>query len=173
MVRYRRSRIAGGTYFFTVALRDRRARWLVEMIDDLKDVIRSVKRERPFHIEAMVVLPEHLHAVWRLPPEDHDYAGRWRLIKARFTRALAKAGVVMSRNEKGEYDLWQRRYWEHTIRDEADLRHGLYAFQPRQAWVKCVHQWPHSTFHRYVRSGIYPRDWAGGEIEYNGKEYGE
>jgi putative transposase len=176
MVRYRRSRIAGGTYFFTVTLRDRRARWLVERIDDLKEAIRSVKRERPFHIEAMVVLPEHLHALWRMPPEDHDYAGRLRLIKARFTRMLVKAGAGVNRNEKGEYDLWQRRYWEHTIRDEADLRrHVDYVhFNPvKHGWVKYVHQWPHSTFHRYVQSGIYPRDWAGGEIEYCDKEYGE
>ena len=110
MVQYRRNRVAGGTYFFTVTLQDRTARWLVERIEDLKLSVQTVKRERPFRIDAMVVLPEHLHAVWSLPPDDDDYAGRWRLIKSRFSRALVKAGVGLRRNDKGEYDLWQRRY---------------------------------------------------------------
>ena len=176
MVQYRRNRVAGGTYFFTVTLRDRTARCLVERIDDLKLSIQTVKRERPFRIDAMVVLPEHLHTVWSLPPDDDDYAGRWRLIKGRFSRALVKAGVGLRRNDKGEYDLWQRRYWEHTIRDEADLQRCvdyLYYNPVKHGWVKQVHQWPHSTFHRDVAKGIYPQNWAGSDKEEDDKGYGE
>lgn len=176
MVHYRRNRVAGGTYFFTVALRDRTARWLVERVDDLKLSIQSVKREQPFRIDALVVLPEHLHTVWSLPPEDDDYPGRWRLIKARFSRTLAKAGVGVQRNTTGEYDLWQRRYWEHTIRDEADLRRCVdYAhYNPvKHAWVQHVSEWPYSTFRHYVKNGVYSQDWAGGVNEGEGQGYGE
>jgi putative transposase len=130
----------------------------------LRLVLNRVRQERPFRIDALAVLPEHLHAVWTLPPNDYDYAGRWRLIKSRFTHALAKADVRLSRNAKGEYDVWQRRFWEHTIRDEVDLRrHVDYVhFNPvRHGWVQQVKEWPYSTFHRFVLQGIYPIDWAG------------
>ena len=176
MVGYRRNRVAGGTYFFTVTLQDRNSRLLVEHIDDLKSVLRVVKRQRPFRIDAMVVLPEHLHAVWTLPTEDVDYAGRWRVIKAQFTRNMVRQGAEIRKNAKGEYDVWQRRYWEHTIRDETDFRHHVdyVHYNPvKHGWVKRVAQWPHSTFHRYVRGGIYPQDWAGGESEEGEKGYGE
>jgi putative transposase len=122
-----------------------------------------------------VVLPEHLHAVWTLPPDDSDYAGRWRLIKSRFMHKLMKAGLGLSRNGKGEYNLWQRRYWEHRIRDEEDFkRHVEYIhFNPvKHGWVKQVQDWPYSTFHRFVRNGIYPLDWAGYLLEFDG-DYGE
>jgi putative transposase len=174
MVGYRRSRVPGGTYFFTVALRDRQARTLVHFIDALRWAVNTVRKEQPFRIEAFVVLPEHLHAVLTLPPDDSDYSGRWRLIKSRFSHTLAKAGVGLARNAKGEYDLWQRRYWEHTIRDEGDLqRHVDYIhFNPvKHGWVKHVKDWPHSTFHGFVRQGLCPLDW-GGAVERDG-EYGE
>lgn len=175
MVAYRRNRVAGGTYFFTVTLHDRQAFTLTDRIDALRQVVNRARQERPFRIEAWVVLPEHLHAVWTLPLGDDDYAARWRLIKSRFTHALTKAGLALSRNGKGEYDLWQRRYWEHTIRDEGDLRrHVDYVhFNPvKHGWVKQVKDWPYSTFHRFVRQGIYPMDWAGVEVEGDGA-YGE
>ena len=100
MVLYRRNRVTGGTYFFTVTLRDRNTRVLVEYINELRAAIRAVKRVRPFRIDAMVVLPEHLHAVWTLPWADDDYAGRWRSIKGCYTRALAKAGMMLLRNAR-------------------------------------------------------------------------
>lgn len=175
MVAYRRNRVAGGTYFFTVTLRDRHASTLTDHVDALRQAVNGVWQERPFRIKAWVVLPEHLHAVWTLPPGDDDYAGRWRLIKSRFTRALVRAGLGLSRNGKGEYDLWQRRYWEHTIRDAGDLRrHVDYLhFNPvKHGWVTRVKEWPYSTFHRFVRQGLYPLEWAGGDVEGEG-DYGE
>ena len=164
MVQYRRNRVAGGTYFFTVTLWERKSATLIDRIDDLRKAFRGVLKERPFRIDAMVVLPDHLHVVWTLPPGDADYAGRWRMIKSRFTHAVAKAGIDLSHNAKGEFNLWQRRYWEHTVRDEKDFeRHIDYIhYNPvKHGWVNQVHEWPHSTFHRYVRMGIYPKDWAG------------
>ena len=161
---YRRNRVPGGTYFFTITLRDRSSSILVDRVDDLRKVLLAVMRERPFQIDAMVVLPEHLHALWTLPPGDDDYPGRMRLLKSRFTRCVAAAGAPTRRNAKGEYDLWQRRYWEHTIRDDRDFeRHVDYIhWNPvKHGHVACVADWRHSTFHRFVGQGMYPLDWAG------------
>ena len=121
MVFYRRNFIPGGSYFFTVALTDRKRDWLVRRINLLRLAFRRAKRERPFTIDAIVVLPEHLHCVWTLPPGDADYSHRWRLIKARFSKDLLLAGAPIHQSAKGEYNVWQRRFWEHTVRDEADL----------------------------------------------------
>ncbi len=163
MVRYRRNFIAGGSFFFTVTLRDRRAALLVEHIELLRAAFAATKAKRPFQIEAMVVLPDHLHAIWVLPEGDVDYSGRWRAIKSGFVRGLARTGVPVARNAKGEADIWQRRYWEHTLRDEADftahcdyihynsVKHGL---------VSHPAEWPHSSIHRFIERGIYPPDWA-------------
>ena len=175
MVSYRRCRLAGGSYFFTVTLRDRQANTLVDKIDDLRSVVKRTRQERPFRIDAFVVLPEHLHAVWTLPPDDSDYAGRWRRIKSRFTHILVKNGMALSKDRRGEYNLWQRRYWEHNIRDEEDFRHHLQYihYNPvKHGWVERVRDWPYSTFHRFVRRGVYPVDWAGSESSLDG-EYGE
>jgi putative transposase len=164
MVRYRRSRIAGATYFFTVNLRDRRRGLLVEHVDALRDIVRSVKNELPFTIEAMVVLPDHWHSVWTLPSDDVAYARRIRLIKARFTRHLLRVGVQMAKDERGEYRLWQRRYWEHTIRDDRDFEsHVNYVhFNPvKHGHVTRAIDWRHSTLHRYIERGLLPADWAG------------
>jgi putative transposase len=87
--------------------------------------------KHPFEIVAMVVLPEHLHAIWTLPPDDADYAGRWRAIKSGFTRDLIRAGVNLTRNAKDEYDLWQRRFWEHTLRDDNDLARHVDYIHPK------------------------------------------
>jgi putative transposase len=176
MVLYRHNRVAGGTYFFTVTLRDRTSTLLVDCIDQLRAAFRETKRARPFHIEAMVVLPEHMHAIWTLPQDDDDYSGRWRAIKARFTRSLAESGLGIRRNPKGEYNLWQRRFWEHTLRDEVDLRrHVEYVhFNPvNHGRARRVRDWPYSTFHRYVRAGMYPLDWAGHDMDGDVKGYGE
>ena len=175
MVNYRRNLIAGGTYFFTVTLRDRQASLLTTHIDALKFAFRETRTAKPFQIEAIVVLPEHLHAIWSLPVHDSDYAGRWRKIKSRFTRLLVQRGIAICRNEKGEYDLWQRRYWEHTIRDDLDLqRHFDYIhYNPvKHGLVKHVADWPYSSFHRYVKLGIVPPDWAASS-ESNDIQFGE
>jgi putative transposase len=175
MVLYRRNRIPGGTYFFTVTLRNRNLSLLVDWIGDLRESVRETLREKPFRIDAWVVLPEHLHAVLTLPPGDSDYSGRWKRIKGRFTHRLVAAGLPIAKNERNEYGLWQRRFWEHTIRDESDFaRHVDYVhYNPvKHGLVEQVKDWPYSTFHRYVESGIYPVDWAEAVVQHE-SEYGE
>lgn len=164
MVNYRRNLVAGGTYFFTVTLHDRRTRTLVDHVSALRNAVRATRQAQPFSLDAAVILPEHLHMIWTLPPDDADYAGRWRAIKSLFTRAMVKTNVTMARNRRGEYALWQRRYWEHTIRDERDLaRHVDYIhYNPvKHGLVRCVRDWPWSSFHRCVRGGVYRDDWGG------------
>src|SRR5437660_4844146 len=128
MTNYRRNFIHGGSYFFTVNLADRRLRLLVEHIDALRAAFRYARARHPFTIEAVVVLPDHLHAIWTLPEGDADFALRWRLAKTVFSRALPRGEVLSkSRAGKGERSIWQRRYWEHTLRDDADFsRHVDY-----------------------------------------------
>ena len=138
LMRYRRALIPGASYFFTVNLADRSARLLVERIADLREVVRDVRRAHPFEIVAWVVLPDHLHAVWTLPDGDADYATRWGLIKAGFSRRIPKGERIRaSRARKGERGIWQRRFWEHLIRDDRDLAATcrLHPLQPRQAWL--------------------------------------
>ena len=164
MVQYRRARVGGGTYFFTVALEDRRASLLTDHVDLLREAVRSVHAARPFKLDAMVVMPEHLHAIWVLPEDDADYATRWQLIKTQFTRALRGAGVHLPVRSNGEPAVWQRRYWEHLIRDEDDWqRHRDYIFYNpvKHGHVSRVADWPHSSFHRMVRRGELPSDWGG------------
>ena len=175
MVRYRRNYIAGGTYFFTLALEDRASTALVDHVGALRASFRDVRHEHPFAIDAIVILPDHLHAVWTLPESDVDFSNRWRRIKADFTRRLSAAGVSLSRHRNGEYALWQRRFWEHTIRNERDFeRHVDYVhFNPlKHGLVARVCDWPYSSFHRYVRNGILPLDWAGDACDTNMK-FGE
>ncbi|RZI42979.1 transposase [Herbaspirillum sp. HC18] len=168
MVNYRRNLLAGATYFFTATLKDRQSTCLTTYVDALRQAFIGAQKAKPFRIDAITVLPEHLHTVWTLPEDDSDYPGRWRTIKGRFTRSLIKQGIAIPRNEKGEYELWQRRYWEHTIRDESDLqRHVDYThYNPvKHGFVKHVADWPFSSFHRYVRDGLLPADWAGVDSE--------
>jgi putative transposase len=138
MTDYRRNFIAGGSFFFTVNLAERRLPLLTEHIDELRTVLRQTRRHHPFTTDAMVVLPDHLHAVWTLPEGDADFATRWRLIKSAFSRNLATdERISESRAIKGERGIWQRRYWEHTIRDENDFAHHVdyIHINPVQAWV--------------------------------------
>ena len=165
MTEYRRPHTPGATWFFTVNLAQRKANsLLVDRIDDLREAIREVKQEHAFRIDAMVVLPEHLHAIWTLPPDDHEFGVRWGLIKARFSRNLTVDELRRpSRVARGERGIWQRRFWEHQIRDEADLAaHIDYIhYNPvKHGWVKRVSEWPFSTFHRYVEKGWYGPDWG-------------
>jgi putative transposase len=175
MADYRRWRVEGGTYFFT-AVTEQRRRWLCDHLARacLRDAIRVIRKRRPFRIDAIVLLPDHMHTVWTLPTGDYDYSTRWKLIKRRFTRSYLKAGgaeaaASVSRRSKGERSVWQRRFFEHTVRDEADwkrcvdyvhvnpLKHGL---------VARVIDWPWSSFHRYVRLGEYTPDWGNADIWY-------
>jgi REP-associated tyrosine transposase len=176
MTGYRRNFIAGGSFFFTVNLAERRRHLLTEHIDELRDAFRRVRRRHPFMIDAMVVLPDHLHAAWTLPEGDADFATRWQLIKSAFSHSLpASERISDSRAARGERGIWQRRYWEHTIRDEGDFaRHVDYIhINPvKHGLVTRVRDWPFSSFHRMVKLGVYPEDWAGDVARYDG-EFGE
>ena len=174
MVRYRRNFISGGTYFFTVTLADRSS-LLLDHISPLRSAFRLARSERPFSIDAIVMLPDHLHVVMTLPPDDADFSGRWRRIKGHFSTELIAAGVALRRDPNGNLALWQRRFWEHTIRDERDFaRHVDYIhFNPvKHGLVTRVRDWPHSSFHAYVRRGLLPEDWAG-DVDVSGTSYGE
>ena len=153
MANYRRNFIPGASYFFTVNLADRRLRLLTEHIGSLRTAFREVRARHPFTIDAIVILPDHLHAIWTLPEADADFALRWRLIKSKFSRALPRGEwISSSRMEKAERGIWQRRYWEHTLRDETDLvRHVDYIhFNPvKHGHVTRVRDWPYSSFHRW------------------------
>ena len=164
MTHYCRAWHPGATYFFTVNLARRNSTLLVDRIDVLRDAIRHVRRRHPFVIDAMVVMPEHLHAVWTLPPGDADFATRWRLIKTGFSRRIpAGERRTTSRISKGERGIWQRRYWEHLIRDEWDLQSHIdyIHFNPvKHGHVDRAADWPYSSFHRYAADGRLPTDWG-------------
>jgi putative transposase len=176
MTNYRRNFLPGGSFFFTVNLADRNLSLLVRHIDLLRIAFRDARRRHPFEIDAIVVLPDHLHAIWTLPEDDADFGRRWRLIKSAFSRGLPGGECISaSRVAKGERGIWQRRYWEHTLRDEADFeRHVDYIhFNPvKHGHARRVQDWPHSSFHRMVRLGIYPLDWAG-DVAQDGRGFGE
>ena len=160
MSNYRRLRIPGGCYFFTVNLAERRTDLLVRHIDALREAMREVRRGRPFRIDAFVVLPDHLHAIWTLPEGDDDFATRWMLIKTGFSRHVpADERRSPSRRRRDERGIWQRRYWEHAIRDDGDFAaHVDYVhFNPvKHGFVVDPSGWPYSTVHRHVRAGDRP-----------------
>jgi putative transposase len=161
---YRRNLVAGGSYFFTVNLLDRSSRLLVEKIGQLRAAVAAARVRAPFQIDAWVVLPDHMHCIWTLPADDSDYPARWRMIKAGFSRRIrSTAAVSASRASKHELGVWQRRYWEHTIRDERDFAAHLdyVHFNPvKHGHVTRVCDWPFSSFHRCVAQGMYPADWG-------------
>ena len=172
---YRRAKTEGGTYFFTVTLADRRKSTLVDHIDLLRSVTRLVKERHPFTIDAIVIMPEHLHTIWTLPEGDKDYPTRWALIKAGFSRTLPKDEAISeSRLAKGERGIWQRRYWEHQIRDDDNFaRHVDYIhFNPvKHGHVASPIDWPYSSIHRFVSTGILAANWAAAS-EFTG-DFGE
>ena len=171
MTSYRRNFIPGGSFFFTVNLADRSRPLLTAHIDLLRSAFRGTRERHPFTIDAIVVLPEHLHTVWTMPDGDADFAMRWRQIKSTFSRNLPPEETVsLSRATRGERGIWQRRYWEHTIRDEEDYaRHIDYVhINPvKHGLVDRVCDWAASSFHRHVELGNYSSDWAGDLSQYN------
>jgi putative transposase len=176
MSKYRRVKIDGGVFFFTLTLADRSSDLLVRQVDRLRRIYMSVQTRYPFETVAICILPDHLHAIWLLPLGDCDYPTRWSVFKAGFSRGLGEAAVrTASKIAKRERGLWQRRYWEHAIRDDADLeRHVDYIhFNPvKHGHVSQVRDWPFSSFHRYVARGILPADWGGNTSAFPG-EFGE
>jgi putative transposase len=165
---YRRARVPGATYFFTVNLRDRSSDLLIREIELLRNTVRATKVRHPFHIDAWVVLPEHMHCLWTLPAGDADFALRWKVIKFGFSRRLpSREALTATQHKRGERDIWQRRYWEHLIRDDQDYqRHFDYIhLNPlKHGHVQQVVDWPYSSFHRAVAMGLYPRNWCGGAV---------
>jgi putative transposase len=164
MPNYRRMWVPGGTYFFTVNLKDRKRRLLVEHVDALRASFRAARGARPFDMLAVVILPDHLHCIWRLPEGDADNADRWARIKSGFSRRLSvcecRSASRLSHRERG---IWQRRYWEHLIRDEDDLRRHvdyIHINPMKHGHAACTAEWPHSSFRRWVERGAYPQDWA-------------
>ncbi len=181
MSRYRRADTPGGTYFFTVVTyRRREILTIPESRAILREVLNTVKQRHPFTIDAWVLLPDHLHSIWTLPAGDKDYAKRWGMIKSGFSK---QAKNLFHREEwmnetkikRRESTIWQRRYWEHQIRNEDDYRKHmdyLHINPVKHGLVKRVVDWPYSTFHRYTKLGVYPDDWCG-VVESDGREFGE
>lgn len=159
MSKYIRLRRPGSYVFFTVALADRGARTLVEQVEELRDAVRVTKTERPFHIDAWVVLPDHMHCVWTLPEGDADYSTRWSVIKARFSRSMPHIHRRKSHEMRREHGIWQRRFWEHHIRDDAGFSACL-----RYCWINPVkhglvehpRDWPYSSWHRDGSDDLIP-----------------
>jgi putative transposase len=172
MPNYRRAWVPGGTYFFTVNLLERRRTLLVDRVDVLRRSFAAVRATRPFDIIAIVILPDHLHCIWQLPPDDDDHATRWRHIKTAFVKQMPRGERrSLRRHFKAERGIWQRRYWEHLIRDERDLRNYIdyIHFNPvKHRYVSQVRDWPHSSFHRLVREGDLSADWSGEATDMEG-----
>ncbi len=169
MSNYRRVFVTGGTYFLTVVTY-RRQPWLIEPEARavLRDAIERCRAKRPFTVDAWALMPDHLHAVWTLPPGDTDYSARWSQIKRTVSVLLANKKrddwINDSKRAHRESTLWQRRFYEHTVRDEADFSRCVdyvHSNPVKHGHVKRVVDWPWSTFHRYVESGVYPVDWMG------------
>lgn len=172
-MRYRRTFVPGGLFFFTMVTEKRRPLFAsAEAVAVLREAFRTVRTARPFELDAIVVLPDHLHCIWTLPPGDADFATRWRLIKTWFTKhcdpALrpVRSCVRMRRHEQA---LWQHRYWEHMLRDERDFeRHVEYIhYNPvKHGYAVSPLEWPHSSFRRYVDAGLYDAGWGQGQMDF-------
>ncbi|MGD9127595.1 MAG: transposase [Planctomycetia bacterium] len=170
MSKYRRWFRKGGTYFFTVVTHQRRPILTSELgREALHNALEEIRQDRPFSIIAIVLMPEHIHTVWTLPPGDHDYSTRWRRIKGCFTRLYLSAHGQEgkqsdSRTTRQERAVWQRRFWEHTCRDEHDLKRCVdyIHWNPvKHGLVSRVRDYPWSSFERFVRLGEYSLDWGG------------
>lgn len=182
MSNYRRSRTDGGTYFFTVVTHCRqRILTLTESRTILREVIHDVRKIHPFTVDGWALLPDHLHCMWTLPENDNEFSKRWGMIKARFSKRaksifFSKELLSTSRVKHRESTLWQRRFWEHEIRDENDFnRHLDYIhYNPvKHGLVESVIDWPYSTFHRLVKEGVYAEGWGSEPKGVKAGEFGE
>jgi putative transposase len=183
MPEYRRIKIKGGTYFFTVVTYGRRPILTNDQVKAaLREGIQDVRQSMPFSIDAWVLLPDHLHAIWTLPENDDNFASRWAIIKRNVSRRCGfldrKEGPISdSHARRSEEQIWQRRFWDHLIRDKLDLqRHLDYLhWNPvKHGYVRRVIDWPYSTFHRFVMQGLYSPDWGGiNEAELTDMTFGE
>jgi len=176
MARYRRAHLKGGSFFFTVTLADRSDDLLVRHIDLLRNAYRNAQQQKPFETIAICVLPDHIHALWSLPDGDLDFSSRWSSIKSSFSRHFPSAPTrSASKIRKREKGIWQRRYWEHAIRDDRDLEHHIdyIHYNPvKHSLVQQVADWPHSSFHKFVKDGSVSADWGGNVCDVSG-QFGE
>ena len=166
-MQYQRYRFTGGMYFITINLLNRQSALLTEHIDTLRQAFKVTQERHPFKIPAIVILPEHMHFIIELPEGDDDFPRRIMLIKQYFSRHIPKTErISASRMRKGERGIWQRRYWEHYIRDERDLQQHIdyiHINPVKHHHTKRAADWPYSSIHRYIKQGILPENWAGGE----------
>ena len=165
MPQYIRPRVPQACVFFTVGLARRGGDMLVREVGRLREAVRVTRSERPFAVDAWVVLPDHIHAVWTMPEGDGDYSGRWKDIKTHFTKSLGMVGPrSASKIAKGEAGIWQRRFWEHHIRDQADFdAHVRYCWgnPVKHGLVERAADWPYSSIHRDIRLGRVEPEWSG------------
>ena len=165
MSNYRRNYVEGGTFFFTVKLANPQSQLLVQHIDWLRQAYGNVQKYYPFETIAICVLPNHIHAIWQLPDGDTNYSVRWRMLKTYFSKNFQTVeNRSVSKQKHHEKGIWQRRFYEHTIRNEQDLQRCvdyIYYNPVKHGWVKCVKDWTFSSFHRDVRMGMLPLDWGG------------
>lgn len=163
-MQYRRHYHQGASYFFTINLADRSSDLLIKDIETLRNAFRTVKQKHPFHIDAIVILPDHLHMLCTMPNDDAQYSKRIKLIKYYFSYRIAKTErISKSRQKKGERGIWQRRFWEHCIRDELDYRtHIDYIHMNpiKHGYVERVQDWQYSSFHKFVAEGLLPVNWS-------------
>ncbi len=166
-MQYKRSIAKGATFFFTVVTHERRKILCDQSnVSLLREAFRSIKGRHPFIMDAFVLLPEHLHCIWTLPENDSNFPMRWRQIKSHFSRRCRdkfKGPQTTANLSRGEQAIWQHRYWEHQIRDDGDfIRHVEYIhYNPvKHGLTKAPKLWPHSSFHRYARQGMYHVDWG-------------
>ena len=169
-MKYRRSNLCGACYFFTLVTHQRQNLLTIpQNIDRLRMAFKREKQKYPFDLEAIVILPDHLHALWTLPQNDHDYSSRWNRIKRFFSVGCVGAQTIqsISRQSKREQPVWQRRFWEHAIRDENDWRRHMdyIHYNPvKHGYVRSVAEWPYSSFARCVAKGWYAADWGKNEL---------
>ncbi|MFO0794513.1 MAG: transposase [Candidatus Brocadiaceae bacterium] len=174
-MQYRRSKAQGATFFFTlVTFQRNKILCYEENVALIKESFQYIIRQHPFRIRAFILLPEHIHCIWTLPENDNNYSVRWSLIKGYFSRhcnGKYKGVQTASMFSKSEQAVWQRRFWEHQIRNADDfIKHVEYIhYNPvKHKLVNSPRDWPYSSFHRYVKQGIYDGDWGEGrEIDFD------
>jgi putative transposase len=174
---YIRNYTAGACYFLTLNLEQRiNNPVLIDNINLLRSAFKQVKKKHPFKINAIVVLPDHIHLLITLPEASSDYTNIIRTLKAYFSKHLAKAEYISDvRSKRNERGIWQRRFWEHTIKDQRDFNNHMdyIHWNPvKHGYVNKVKDWPHSSFHQCVENGFYAIDWCG-DAEMNKLDIGE
>ena len=175
---YRRAFVPGGSYFFTLVTERRQPIFdNADAVDILRKAFAVVRASRSFEIDAIVILPDHLHCIWTLPPNDADFSTRWRLIKTWFTKHCDRDLLVsanVSRRRKKQQAIWQNRYWEHLLRDTSDFENHVdyIHYNPRKhGLVTRPVDWPYSSFHRFVERGVLAKDWGCSDMKFDGVGY--